>query len=36
MPLQELTQVSEYSKEITIKYYESGALVDQLADPDHW
>ena len=31
----ELTQVWEYSKGMTIKYYGSSVLVDQLADHDH-
>ena len=31
----ELTQAWEYSKEMTIKYYDSGVLVNQLAYLDH-
>ena len=35
MPPPELTWVWEYSKGMTIKYYDSGVLDDQLADLDH-
>ena len=35
MTSQELTQVWEYSKGMSIKYYDSGVLVDQLADLNH-